>query len=790
MSNPSSDDSGGPIDSARKIVDETVSGAKEVADDADDTVSKAQETLDDAGNAVDSRIEQAQDAAVDVGHVLEGHRGDRFEGVQTKAEDSSGVSGATAKIADAGLDLASSKARAERQAWGEVGQGDVGGTADEIKEGTGENAPHLARASDAALGSTDEYVMRAEVDRNVTDDLTRGGILSETRDDSSGIVPGEVAGIGLSEAGFRRSARKVDEYKETFDEGKPFLNSPKAESVVQGAAGAGVDILNVPSHVTMAETATEVAQGTPGAIMEHTGELAETSTAVGRTAVSSMGRQAASKPIETVSGLGMEYLTGVGIAKAASKGAKAAGRLKKTKVDPEDVTNPDTLDYYEGRDADPSDRFPGFRPGDYPEAEGDLPETFRRQGEDFTPPELQDELGPTSSTETYATHGTTYDFDAEFEAGVPKGRPSDPDDAMFVGPEFSPGFAGLDQSSSTISSLRPRLPRASDFRGSDKQMVVSKMDVDEVPGDVGPEAPTGDSPMAPGAESQWLADEATEGRAYVRNRRNRNLGEAEAIVPGGSRFRELSESGDYYTTIGGETVDIRLFESLDDTPSPDPDAGDLGAADGPVDETGGLYSVSELPSSGRTSPEGTPVAPTVGLGYGADRVDPAGIDETGLSEPDSPSRTSSRSSDEGRSQPTGSDSSDRSPVQPSSSGPMPIDETGLTSGPSAASAPSGSPAPSGQSTGPSGVSSPPVSPPASTGSSIPWSGPISAASGSSPFGSPSAPPTEPTRRRRRRDDDDEDEKRDDEMFPVVPYDIPFSNPIASGAQVLFGGFEP
>jgi hypothetical protein len=53
-------------------------------------------------------------------------------------------------------------------------------------------------------------------------------------------------------------------------------------------------------------------------------------------------------------------------------------------------------------------------------------------------------------------------------------------------------------------------------------------------------------------------------------------------------------------------------------------------------------------------------------------------------------------------------------------------------------------------------------------------------------GSP-ASPNDPTRRPRF--DFEFDERKDDEeLAPYGAYDVGFSNPIASGAQVLFGGF--
>jgi polyhydroxyalkanoate synthesis regulator phasin len=843
---------------AQNAVDDTVNRAENAADEATDA---AQDTVDDAKQSVDRTVDRAQQTASDATSTAQ-NAADKA--TDTANDVASGVSRSAGEIEDATRDQVDHAAETHGEMGRELQEGDVGAAADTAVESTGETYDNLARAGDAAAGSTDEYVGSAEVNTDVTDDLTRGGVLSENRNDNSGLLPGEVAGVEISEAGFRRAAEDVDSVKDSFDENEPvtIAGSDAPERVLQGAAGAGVDLLNVPSHIVMAETGVEVAQNAPGAIQEHgAGEVAETATGVGALAGSAMASEASENPVEFTAGLGMDFITGAGIAKAGKKAGQAASRAGKTRVDPGDVTNTKTRDYYEGGGANPEDQFPGFRPEDYG-TQGDPVETFRRQGEDFTPDEVKRELGDTSDTETYATHGTNYNFDSEFEAGIEKSRPSDPDDAMFVGPELSPNFAGFSGggSSMSLSSLKPRLPRVSDFRGSDKQMVASKMDVDKVPEDVGPEARTGDSPMAPGDESQFLADEAESGRAYVRNAENRNQAEAEALVPGGSTFREMSpeNSRGYYTEIDDEPVDIRLFESADD-PMTSPDA-DAGTADGPVDESGGFYTAEEMPSSGRTTPEGTPVVPTFGGGYsggvgGAPGAGgPMSVEETGISEQQPPTSTDSpgpaddpfggygddyvldvddtgfepgrspdgpdRSDDPGSS--TRPDDSGGSNSPPSSGGPDGgpsstfIDETGVSTGPSGSPGSSGGSGSPGSSGGPSsgGPSSPgsPGSPPG--GGTLPssppwsppgWSTPSSGTPGSpgspgspstpgspgSPStpgspGSPTTPPTDPTRRPRF-DFDFDERGRDDELDEYGAYDVDYSNPIASGASVLFGG---
>lgn len=802
----------------------TYEGTKKSVSEAGDTVEKKAETVGETAGETVSRVEKTGDAVEERARTVGKTAGEAVSKVEEKKRT------AERKVERTKEKAGSVKESADSVADDIVGDppaGDRGhqtgyrGIAGGLETEEGRERTNEAIREHAGEPAAELREEEADFDPEVADDLTGGGTLSETKGSNEGFVPGEIGGYDVSEDRLRSGAEWVDSYKDRFDENPDVTvaGSDVPERVLEGAASSSVDLLNLPQHALMVEKGVEVAGNSPGAVKEHGWDVAETSAAFGAAAAGSMATEAKENPVEFTAGLGMDMVAGAGITKAAKETVKTARVARKSEVDATDVTNKDTVDYYEGGNANPDDRFPGFRP------EGDEApiNTFRRQGEDHTPDEVKRELGEASDTETYTTHGTNYDFDSEFEAGIEKGRPSDPDNAMFVGPEFSPAFAGFEAGGSGLSSLRPRLPRASDFSGSDKQMIISRMDVDEVPGRVGKEAETGGSPMAPGAESRYLADKAEQGVAYVRNAKNRNMGEAEALVPGGSTFRELDSSGQFYTQIDGEPVDIRLFET--DGRKADIDAGDgTGYPNGPVDETG-LYSMSEMPSSGRTTPEGTPVFPAFSGGYGGSAGaggGPMSIDETGLSREQTPpsSRGSSGnirddygldvgpSRDLGRSpDPDGSTSSTSSgdrgdPSSPPSSGAPDssgfpysyVDETGGLSSP-------------GSSGGSSDPVSPPSSPPGGPSSQSPtgppsWTPPGYGSSGSSGSpGSPGSPggssgpaspisPFDPTGGTRPRWETDRDRRRDDEdeLEGFGAYDIGFANPIAGGADVLFGGF--
>jgi len=77
-----------------------------------------------------------------------------------------------------------------------------------------------------------------EIDTDVTDRLTRGSVLSEDPESSEGLVPGEVAGINISEEGFRSAAEDVRGVKDSFTENEPATvgGIPVRNDVIRDAA--------------------------------------------------------------------------------------------------------------------------------------------------------------------------------------------------------------------------------------------------------------------------------------------------------------------------------------------------------------------------------------------------------------------------------------------------------------------------------------------------------------------------------------------------------------------------
>lgn len=688
----------------------------------------------------------------------------------------------------------------------------------------GERARRHAEQSreNGGPGPMEHYIAGAEADRDVIDDLTRGGLLSETRNSNDGLVPGEAGWVNLSEQGLRSAAEDIDGVKDSFDENPDvtIAGSDVPERVLQGAAGAGVDLLNFPQHAVTLETGVEVATNAPGEIQEHgAGEVAETATAVGTAIGGAMAREATSNPVEFASGTAFGFVTGAALGRAAGK----VGRLGKDRirtaggdyVDTRDLAQEDVVRYTETDGAE-GEQFPGAKdPDTY---ESDPPQAVQEQADEFTPQEVAgffDEQG--------VTEGSVMKKALDVEPDGPgKGRSdtgftSAPDEVdgdfeyetpgSFFGPELSPNFLRVGGGESSFSA-RPGLP---DF-GNNPTGVLARTDVEN------PDADTLEG------FNQEMLDRSGETTAVTKPSGDVNTDEIEAVVPPGAEFapvrsgggltgaaRRLGIGSDFYTEVGGRRVPLRTVAPKDKTPDTDGalpgDSGGSGESlsyyvespeqpvdrplptfytgtesaaaggaaagqqgpgtyDGPVDDMGGFGS----------SPYDSPVDESGGFGSGP-------IDETGgygNGPYDRPGDTSSP------------------PSSPPSSGPSPgFDEYGPTS-PPPSSPPSSAPPSGGPSSPP--TSSPPSSPP---GSPPPWSPPGSYDGGSQPPSSPPGSggpggsgggfgpsPFDPGTQRRR-DFDDDDRRRDDEerRFPAFgAYDVDYQNPIASGAQVLFGGF--
>ena len=737
------------------------------------------------------------------------------------------------------------------QAAGDVGRGlgDAYGEADQAFQ-----RGDVAGVLDAGAGSMDEWFGGAKQDVNtdVTDDLTKsGGLFSETRDDKSGLLPGEVAGIDLSEKGFRRASKDVNDFKKEFDKNEDLTiaGSDVPERVLTGAAEAGVDLLNLPQYVVTGETAIETSQNAPGAMIEH-GPSAVTGTAwgVASGAADAMATDASENPIEFVSGLGFDMVAGFGTGKAVETAADA-GRSARMAAKTDDTFDIGQVSTDEAATGD----LPNFdtspnAPTD--QAVGEI----KQKAEGATPDAVRESLGGKPAL----YHGTS---NGKFGSDIDVAEGGSELPGLWASPQLSPlrlgdspGSVGLP---SSLGDLKPRPPR---LRGADEQVVAAPGDaIEAMPDEAAgfgriPDGEGGYQPDPATSGYQFLDEQADPGKAYVRPPGSRTT-ELEAIYAPGTRFTQAPET--FGVNYGGRTIELQPYNRVDQQEI-EATTGKTGqdAIDAYEEQTGQSVT-SSAPTSYVDDRSGAPFAPVPFVGgtppIDSSSVAPAqegspesnlfttGPDDVGAA-PDGPSNYydpynggslfSEPSShhvldvDEsvfGTSTydgPDGSTSPGPSSSAPSSSpsyGPGPEWSSGGFSGDGGVSSPGestsgGSPGP----TSPPPISefgpafSPPASPPSGgPGSSSPGSPPASGpptfsppgsygGGGSSPpgyGGSPSGSPTfggpspfDPGPSQR--SDLDDDRKKDDEEYGywgTSPYAIEFTNPIASGAEVLFGG---
>ena len=854
-----------------RTVNDVSSGARNAADEArdaaEDAAREAERAMDDArrtaGETVEDSARRARDAARDAADAADeasrrvDQTVDRASG--TVDDVASGVSRSAGEIADAGRDQVDHAADTYGEMGRELGRGDVGGAVDTAVESTGETFDNAARAADAAAGSTDEYVGSAEVNTDVSDDLTRGGFFSETPDSNEGLLPGEVGGVDFSEERLRSASEDINDYKQTFDDNDP-VTAPvigdAPERVLQGAAGVGVDLLNFPQHAQTLETGAEVAQNAPGEIQEHGfGEVAETATGVGTAIGGAMAREAEANPLEFASGAVFGYATGAAAGRIVGKAGRATRDRVRTaggsKVDAEGgLAGSDVVRYTETDGAE-GQQFPGARdPDTY---ESDPAKAVQEQADEFTPQQIEgffDERGVTEGS--VLKKALDVEPDGPGSGRSDSGFTSAPDEVdgdfayetpgSFFGPELSPNFLRVGGGESSFSA-RPGLP---DF-GNKPTGVLARTDVENT-----------DADTLEGFNQEML-DRSGDTTAVTKPADEVNTGEIEAVVPPGAEFapvrgggpitsaaRRLGVGSDFYTEVGGRRVPLRTVAPKDRAPDGDGSGGalpgDTGGGnsldyyvqspDQPVDRPLPVAGPGGSPASGedeRTTSPGTYDGPVDDLGgFGSGFYDSPGGTQTPSDPPFSPGGAPSTpfdelgpkyppTSDPPSSGPTsppfdefGPSSPPSPPSDPPSSGPMsmPFDELGPSSPPSPPSDPPSS-GPTSMPFDELGPSSPPGSTPPSDGgpssppgSPPPWSPPGSpgGSSTSSPPGSPGGPggsgggfgpsPFDPTQQQRRRDFDDERKKDEEEFAPPAygEFAVDFSNPIASGASVLFGGF--
>lgn len=635
---------GGFVSSARDKVGDVVESGKEAAGEAVDTAKER------AGDVKDAAVDRARDVPENV----------REEAIRRQQAGQQTADGAFSRTVGATEEKAQDAAGAVDNAADQTGEAieDTGETAGDVYQYFDERGPaELAvDAGDWAAGPAGdramEYAENAETDPDVTEDLTRGGVLSESPQDTSGVIPGEVGGTDVSEARLRRSAGKIDSFKQSFDKNPDVTvaGSDAPERVLQGAAGAGVDLLNVPSHVLLAETAVEAGANAPGAVQEHGGrEVAETATGVGYAVGSAMAQEASDKPIEFTAGLGMDIATGAALGSAAKKGYVQT----RGKVATRDIPDERTVEFNEIQRSDVasgqsrltrhsesavgSDAKHAMPDEDFPVEPASDPQTeLQRLSESHTTPEIESALD-VDEGENVLYHATGRTKGDTYEAR--SYRDYDPDAMYFSGSvskNFLPDAGNPEISPLDVSLRRPKPVKAvrSLFSDENPTIVASAGKIDTMPDDA----------TSRGDVSQFLKENTNNNRFYVQDPDSgRQTGEAEALVGAHAGRKENPDPGAGIIEEGEGTEFVNLNEPLQTEIRGEPvriqamrQRGYREGGETTLPDAGESYSPDELADSleSRGSPggeAGTPVVPTFGLGGGPAAGGPQGVDETGLS---------------------------------------------------------------------------------------------------------------------------------------------------------------
>jgi hypothetical protein len=230
---------------------------------------------------------------------------------------------------------------------------------------------------DSGIGdAVRDRVTGAERDSEVVDRFTTGGFLSE-RGESAGLLPDEAFGVDISETRARETARDLSAAGEALDAGAvtnaqatlvaPFTGgagvAPSArdvdptadtrgESPVENAfEGAAQVPFDAPGGALQAETVAEAGQATlEGGIQEEgTGDVTETTVAVGRDAAVRTAAEAQRNPGEFAGAVGAGLLAGgAGVAASGTAGSGLRAALR-AEVDPRVGTFGTTLETRAGR---------------------------------------------------------------------------------------------------------------------------------------------------------------------------------------------------------------------------------------------------------------------------------------------------------------------------------------------------------------------------------------------------------------------------------------------------------
>jgi hypothetical protein len=432
----------------------------------------------------------------------------------------------------------------------------------------------FAQAADDAAGSADERIQDADFSAGAADALTgSGGLLSETGDDTGGVIPGETTAtirtpdgqggvdtqirrIETSEQRLTDTTQTAQQAVEGIDLGAtvaspadPLTGTETAaaddsqdpvESAVEGAVtGVSGAILGAP---TAAETAIETAQNVDETTDEFgAATVAETGVALTRETSRRQAEVAQEDPARFTGSVIGDVLLGAGAGRLAGTAGRAAIDRSRTvgarEIDPTEITTEDVI---EG-----DERFPGF--DDEALAQQDPAEAVRQQAPENTPDEIERGLdrdaGVLASDEADVVKAMDQPVDGrgpDFES--PEGDFESP--GAFVGPELSPNFLRIESPEDRQLSVVPGLP---DISGRPTGAVIR--------------TPV-ENPDASNLRefNQELRDRAGEQTALTKPPSEVNPGEAEAVLPPRTQFRATDAGrADFFTEIDGRRVPVRTF---------------------------------------------------------------------------------------------------------------------------------------------------------------------------------------------------------------------------------------
>jgi len=384
----------------------------------------------------------------------------------------------------------------------------------------------------------------ASVDPGVAGRLTQGGLLSDSDERT------------LRGA----SSRAVEGAGETFEELNPTPDDTLRRQQ-RDTVESAVEATNPFGLALGAETGVQATTGAVAAAGDgRADEAGETLLALGAGGVSAARRQAQANPAGTLTDVSTGLLLGAGGSRAAGGVARTVrGRLRTvggTRLPRDELVADDVVDGDED--------FPPVRNVERagPEGQRDQAGALREQAQEFTPAEVQEELGGEIDVEGgEGPADLTKALDVEPDGpGQDFRAPSSDDDladefetsGSSVGPELSPNFLRLGERGST--SLRPGLP---DFGGSPTAAIIRSelretdaADRTELEQELLDAEARGDT-----AARTLPPDEFTEG-------------EAEALLPPGAQFTRVGDDGllrrlglgsDFFTEVDGQRVPVELF---------------------------------------------------------------------------------------------------------------------------------------------------------------------------------------------------------------------------------------